>query len=69
MDLKKSFIGFSRAPVVGSEIDARPSGIAEEVSSGVFGIAAKQGVPVTSGAIDSFKPLFAARLDFELPED
>jgi hypothetical protein len=29
----------------------------------------KQGVPVATRAIDSFKALFATRLDFELPED
>jgi hypothetical protein len=39
------------------------------MSTGVVRIAAKQGIPVTSGAVDSFNASFAARLDFELPED
>jgi hypothetical protein len=32
-------------------------------------IATKQGVPVATRAIDSFKAFFALGLDFELPED
>jgi hypothetical protein len=32
-------------------------------------IATKQGIPVAARAVDSFKALFAAGLDFELPED
>jgi hypothetical protein len=32
-------------------------------------IATKQGFPVTTRTVDSFKPFFATGLDFELPED
>ena len=67
--LEKFLEGFAEESRVGSEIDTKPSRVAKEVSCGMVGIAVKQGVPVASRAIDSFKALFATRLDFELPED
>jgi len=32
-------------------------------------IDAKEGIPVTAGAVDLFKTFFVSWLDFELPQD
>src|SRR6266851_3400628 len=46
---KEFFAGFAGAPVVRGEIDARASGVAKQLSTGVVRIAGKQGIPVAAG--------------------
>src|SRR5580704_16130723 len=67
--LQKISIRSLRYPVVGSEVHPRFRQVSEQVRSRMVRIATKQGVPVATRSVDSFKPFFAAGLDFELPQD
>jgi len=67
--LQKIFVRSLRYPVVGREVHPRFCQVSEQVRSRMVRIATKQGVPVATRSVDSFKPFFAAGLDFELPQD
>src|ERR1700687_1486105 len=66
---KKFLVGFLGEPIISSEIHTGPRHVLEQSSSSMVWIAAEQGIPVTTGAIDLYKTSFASRLDFELPQD
>src|SRR6266446_2578708 len=67
--LFESSVSLPRIPEVHRDADARAKGVTQQSSLLVVRVAAKQPRPVAGRAVYSFKPLFASRLDIELPED